>query len=351
MSPEVGQLTSDVIGNVLHKKARNTLDALTAHALFEGYARRYADFFCSPDVRIVEVEHEFRNPIYNPDTEAEHPVFEGGGKMDGILEVKGVLKLLEHKTTSEAIDPAANYWDRLKLDNQISKYIINGRLRGIDIQEILYDVIRKPTIKQTKKETEHDYFFRLQEDIAERPEFYYAQRSLARHDSELIEHMRDDWQLAEQISWHRQHKVWPRNPSACTMYGSCEYFDLCTGALDVNGIHYKRVDTKHAELSTVADGDKELLTNSRSSCFRQCPKKHFLKYEEPVKRVGYDSYALYFGDLFHQALEHWLIGIQRINNQSSNVNQTHSINHSPKGKRCQGYIHRTPGPTGGNCNS
>lgn len=48
----------------------------------------------------------------------------------------------------------------------------------------------------------------------------------------------------------------------------------------------------------------QILTNSRRSCFNDCPRKHYYRYElcfHPIKK----SDALRFGSLMHGALEQW----------------------------------------------
>lgn len=46
----------------------------------------------------------------------------------------------------------------------------------------------------------------------------------------------------------------------------------------------------------------QLLTHSRASCFRLCPRKHFIRYELGIRPMETD-YALRFGSAYHAALE------------------------------------------------
>jgi hypothetical protein len=70
-----------------------------------------------------------------------------GGKIDKIVLVNGRLKVREHKTTSDSIDPTSDYWSRLRLDNQISFYVLAARMAGYDVDGVDYDVLHKPQIK------------------------------------------------------------------------------------------------------------------------------------------------------------------------------------------------------------
>ena len=51
----------------------------------------------------------------------------------------------------------------------------------------------------------------------------------------------------------------------------------------------------------------QLLTNSRRSCFNDCPRKHYYMYELGRRPIS-DSKALTFGKAFHRAMELWWTG-------------------------------------------
>ena len=91
-------------------------------------------------------------------------VYSRRGKIDRILRRGGQLLLGEYKSTSKPIDPDAFYWKRLKLDSQLTLYLIEARHAqlagqleqyGISasdplISGVLYDVWHKPTIRPKK---------------------------------------------------------------------------------------------------------------------------------------------------------------------------------------------------------
>jgi hypothetical protein len=86
------------------------------------------------------------------------------GKIDRVIRRNRQLHLGEYKSTSKPIDPGSLYWDRLKLDSQLTLYLIEARHAqlagqleqyGISasdslISGMLYDVWRKPTIRPKK---------------------------------------------------------------------------------------------------------------------------------------------------------------------------------------------------------
>mgnify|MGYP003393293876 CR=1 FL=1 len=83
-------------------------------------------------------------------------------KMDNIVRIRG-KKILHELKTSKQITP--DYVARIRTDLQSSTYfyVHNIIFEKEPIQEIMYDVIRKPSIKQKKKETKDEYAKRLVE--------------------------------------------------------------------------------------------------------------------------------------------------------------------------------------------
>jgi len=211
-----------------------------AHALFIGWERAFAPVLESHDV--LAVESEFAFPLLNPETEAPSRTFVAAGKIDGMLAHKqsGACVVLEHKTTSSAIEPESDYWLRLAMDTQVSKYILASHHAGTPASSALYDVVRKPAQRplaialtdedgvkivldangervrtkdgkkwretadaaqgytaQTRPETPAEYHARILAELEAEPVKYFAQREIPRLDTDLLEHMRDEWALAK----------------------------------------------------------------------------------------------------------------------------------------------------------
>lgn len=86
------------------------------------------------------------------------------GIIDRIIRYTGLLNLGEYKSTSKPIDSGSLYWDRLRLDSQVTLYLIEARhaqlageleqygISATDplISGMLYDVWHKPTIRPKK---------------------------------------------------------------------------------------------------------------------------------------------------------------------------------------------------------
>jgi hypothetical protein len=329
-------------------------DVAKARALILSYHNQWEAKYANYDV--IDVESEFRFPLLNPETETASRTFDEAGKIDGVLQHRVTRRfvVLEHKTTADAIDASSDYWDKLSMDTQTSKYILALRSRGLETGNLLHDVLHKPGsrprqipkldddgykivldaegkriynttpkanpkpresadpekgwVLQSDIETPAQYGARLTAEIAADPNRYFAQREVPRLDTDLLEYMGDAWALSQEILMRRRMKVWPRNPGECTKFGKCEFYDLCTGRATVDGIRF-RPSVKHRELE-MEEGDRELLTNSRQTALRNCARLHYHRYEQPIEPVAEESEALRFGALIHEALEAYFTALK-----------------------------------------
>jgi hypothetical protein len=263
--------------------------------LLSGYFWRWSVM----PLEIVASELTFELPLVNPETGKPSRTFMVAGKIDAIVRLEdGRLAVMEHKTTGDDLDPTSDYWKRLRVDSQISIYWQAAKDAGHDIETVLYDVIRKPTIKPKKvpagklkaamkdpksvtpdeafgtlaeiwlrntyygepcewrddlaDETPAMYGARLTADIAARPDYYYARQEIPRLAADLEDGRWDCWQTAKMIRDCQLNNRWPRNTSACIGFGRCPYFDLCTNGFDPSlGVvpdGFVRVEDVHAEL-------------------------------------------------------------------------------------------------------
>ena len=235
--------------------------------LFAGHCHRYAD----DGFEVVATEQVFDLPLVNPDTGGTSTVWRMAGKIDRIVRLPdGRLAVQEYKTCGTDISPDSDYWARLRIDQQISLYMLAAQRLGYDVQTVIYDVTRKPTIQprsipivdqdghkvvfeadgsraylangkprqsgdaakgltlQSRLEAPAEYGVRLAGDIATRPEHYYARQEIPRLDADLGEFAHELWQIAAMLRESRTHGRWFRNTSACQQFGRCEYFEICT---------------------------------------------------------------------------------------------------------------------------
>jgi hypothetical protein len=121
-----------------------------ARAIMTGYASRYA----TEDFTIIEIEKSFTGNIRNPDTGRCSQTFVMAGKADAIVQRSDGMYLLEHKTAA-SID--SNYLDKLWTDTQIALYCYYLRELGYPIVGVIYNVLLKSRLKQSKGETQEEY--------------------------------------------------------------------------------------------------------------------------------------------------------------------------------------------------
>lgn len=244
----------------------------TVERLFMGHAWRWAE----DEFEVVATEQSFDLPLVNPDTNRPSSTWRLAGKIDRIVRLpNGRLAVQEYKTTSESLDTASDYWRRLRLDQQISMYVLAARRLGHDVDTVVYDVTRKPSIRPKKpvkadlaswpryfdeemsgdapsRETAKMFGARLSADIAERPDHYFARREIPRLEADLDEFGHELWQQAKQLREAQLHGRWFRNTQSCSKPYRCSYFDICASGIDPTesapvGFHF--IDDVHPELS------------------------------------------------------------------------------------------------------
>ncbi len=268
--------------------------AATLKALFDGYCDRWIE----DDFRMYETvgsEIGFSAPLMNPETGALSKTWQLAGKIDAIAKEKdtGRYVIVEHKTTSSDIGPGSDYWKKIPIDGQVSGYYVGASTVGYEAENCLYDVIRKPTIKPSKTvpvldddglkiavyedsgeraytkrgeprqsasnedgivlmvrdETPEEWAERLEKDIAERPDYYFARLDVARSSEDLAEYLFDMWAVGREIADAERMGRFSRNPQACSVFGTCEYFDVCTGCASIDDVTlYKKIKTPNPEL-------------------------------------------------------------------------------------------------------
>lgn len=318
----------------------------------ETWHRRWADY------EILDVEHEFAFPLLNPETEGRSRSFDEGGKMDVLARKRatGRLCVIEHKTTKDSVAPDSDYWTRLRMDTQCSKYFLAASVGGNEVDSVLYDAIRKPGqrplaialrdpdgvkivhdadgnrvktkdgkkwresadteqgyVLQTRPETPEEFEIRLLEVLRANPSDYFAHREVPRLDTDILEYMSDAWATSQQILYFRSRGLWPRNPDACDQWGVCPMFDICAGRATVDGVRFRVRVNVHPELKIQRGPDEhELLTKSRTSALKKCSRYHKLVYEDRVERVDEDPEAFRTGTLMHSALEAYFLMLKKM---------------------------------------
>lgn len=251
-----------------------------ATAMMRAYTVRYA----TDDFEVIALEKNFEGPIVNPATGAASRSFRLAGKVDGIVRLNSEYFILEHKTASQ-ID--SDYLERLWTDFQITLYAhYVEQTMGIPITGILYNVLVKARLQQSKGETEEEFEARRaellaksktgrttarrrepesDEDFQRRMAEKYADpamfhRELLYLSRDRFEILRSElWELTQAFLDARRRGVFYQNTSFCFNYQRpCPYFALCRSNGNPNVIEnfYQRAEPNE-ELRVLPAGSPE----------------------------------------------------------------------------------------------
>lgn len=198
-------------------------DQVKATELVRGYWEKYPH----EDFTVVSIEQEFSTPLINPKTGAPSKTWELAGKVDGIIERKGELWILEHKTASNAND---DYLNRIEIDMQIAFYAIAmQQVMERPIVGALYDVLEKPAIRLKTNEDIDAFRLRVRDDI---DADNYVRRYVRFADGFLTLRQTLIWAMCREI---RHGAICP-NTSACLQYSTCPYLPLCRACGDLQSV-------------------------------------------------------------------------------------------------------------------
>lgn len=120
-------------------------DVAAGTVLLNGYHAAYAD----DGLTTIGTEVEWMAPLVNPYTGGRSRTFFLLGHFDAVVrDMEGRLIIKERKTTSEDILLGSLYWDMLRSNPQAGMYFDSGA-KTLDepVSSVLFDVVRKPTIK------------------------------------------------------------------------------------------------------------------------------------------------------------------------------------------------------------
>lgn len=334
--------------DVLDLKATetNTRFVSTARGLMRGYHARWGNQ--QTGIELVDCERYLEAPLTNLDTGRNSRTFRIAGKLDKLARHNSRLCLFDHKTTSSDIaDPASTYWRQLEIERQPSHYELLLLANGIRVDRIVWDVIRKPGIRPkniakatlAELETVREYCgygvtaaaiehakehgtengelfeYRVASECVNDPDRYFARRGVNRTREGLADYGGQLWDMAKDMQLARLNNRHYQNSGACMNYGSaCDFLGICSGHDTPDSERWQERVSVHPELPVIHDGvsgreggvedGRDLITNSRLSCFQTCRRKHFYKYELGIERVdAEDRESLYFGAIMHSALD------------------------------------------------
>lgn len=211
-------------------------------AIVMGMSIGYAKLYLKNDLKkwkVIEPESSFTVDI---------GTWKYRGKVDLIVQDKKtkVIKLIEHKTTGQL---TPGYIAKLPLDNQILGYAWAKIQQGFNVTEIVYNICKKPVIKQRQNETVKDFFKRLEAEYINEPVKYFYRETI-KFSKDNIKRFEDELKyFIGEIDDNFKRGRFYQNTTHCTAYGNCEYMKLCIEGVNKENLLMYRIKKKlHEEL-------------------------------------------------------------------------------------------------------
>ena len=79
------------------------------------------------DLEVIATEIPFEISVINPETGRALPNVINKGKIDKLIRLDGLIYVLDHKSTSNSVDPDSRIWKKLNLDTQMNNYVYAAR--------------------------------------------------------------------------------------------------------------------------------------------------------------------------------------------------------------------------------
>lgn len=246
--------------------------------LMLGYHARWAPTM--GEWEVIAVERQFEAPMPTPAGAKRVRGLRVAGKLDVLVRKRadGTVWFVEHKFTNADLSPGSTYWQRLRMDTQVSVYFEGVRLLGYEPVGCIYDVVGRPDQrplkatpeekrKYTKKdnrlyagqrltdETMDEFKARMAALIMEAPEQFFQRSEVVRLDHELEESRRDTYDTALMIREARNAGRAPRNPDSCWLWNRpCDFLSVCDGSASIDDeTRFRRLDSVHPELELAND--------------------------------------------------------------------------------------------------
>lgn len=175
--------------------------------------------------RWVCVEEHFSVP-YQGTRRLRIPV---RGKWDGLYRTGASNALWLFETKTKARIEEDNIADMLGFDLQVCLYLWAAeQVYGERPVGVLYNIVRRPQLKQNQKETRPQFLQRVGADIRQRPEFYFQRMEAVITDEDMRKWQGEFHSMVRQLESHFEGQFHFRNPMSCTGKGTCEFLPVCS---------------------------------------------------------------------------------------------------------------------------
>ena len=161
------------------------------------------------------------------------------GYLDGVAKLNGKTYIVESKTTGA--DLTGSYWDYRTQDLQVGVYLLAAKhceaLQKYDIAGVIYDVTRRPSIRQKKSESDTAYVTRVESWYFDNRHTVFMRKFMHRSDEELEDLCGEIMMIAEQ----QQRKQFVKNRDSCYAFRKqCGFYAHCFEGVPLSSTdHFK----------------------------------------------------------------------------------------------------------------
>lgn len=205
-------------------------DLSKASAMAKAYEK-----YIYPYVKVKDVEQPFEFNLC-----PEHSLI---GVVDGIAEDGSIV---EHKTTSADLD---GYEFDLEWDEQIPCYML-----AHGVNRMIYTIVKKPTIRIKKNETQEEFYQRMIDWYATDTEQKIRHLPVTRTDEQLEEFRKNMLRMCDEMERAEASGLLYKNPAYCHHWNRlCEYAQICN-SYDPNEVYvnYER-SNRHGNHKTESE--------------------------------------------------------------------------------------------------
>jgi hypothetical protein len=199
--------------------------------LVEGVLPKYFKYWYKDfsELKWELVEGMFKIPISLQDREENKYKTFIRGKIDGSFRLKkGGPWLFETKTKSRIDEEILS--DILPYDMQANIYLSALKRLGKESPSgLLYNIIRRPSLRQRKSESIKSFADRVAEDVSLRPDWYFVRMEMSIDKEEIIrfEHELEDL-ITDFLMWWSGKSGHYKNTNHCqNKFGLCPFVGIC----------------------------------------------------------------------------------------------------------------------------
>lgn len=146
------------------------------------------------------------------------------GIVDAVVDTESGLYLVEHKTTSSDISIGSNYWDQMRVSQQLCLYLFTLLENGEMVQGVWVDAIKRGT----------------REQMLASPSKHMTMRCMPIESFDIEGAVADMQDIAEMMSYG----IHPKNTKSCRrgFNSHCGFFDVCNKTKSIDS--YKERERK-----------------------------------------------------------------------------------------------------------